>query len=89
MDKINENKNGNHSIDVDNLINRTRKEDQRNQKMMKGVFILYVICTIFYAGLMVLNPDPDLTLYHRLGGLCYVAAFLIGAIYFRREYKNI
>ncbi len=88
MDNTNEIINGNHSIDVDNLINRTQKEDKRNQKLMKGVFILYVICTVLYSMLLLFNPDPDLKLFDRLGGLCYVAAFLIGAIYFRREYKN-
>jgi hypothetical protein len=87
MDKKNEIMNGNHSIDVDNLINRTQKEDERNKNLMKGVFILYVICTVLYSFLLLFNPDPDLTLYDRLGGLCYVSAFLIGAIYFRREYK--
>jgi hypothetical protein len=87
MESMNEIMNGNHTIDVDNLINRTQKEDQRNQKLMKGVFILYVICTVLYSILLLFNPDPDLTLFNRLGGLCYVMAFLIGAIYFRREYK--
>jgi hypothetical protein len=87
MEKTNEIMNGNHPIDLDNLINRTQKEDARNRKLMKAVFILYVICTVLYSILLLFNPDPDLTLFHRLGGLCYVAAFLIGAIYFRREYK--
>ena len=64
---MNEIKNGNHTIDVDNLINRTQKEDVRNQKMMKGVFILYVICTVFYAALLLFNPDPDLTLIRSIG----------------------
>jgi glycopeptide antibiotics resistance protein len=87
METMNEIMNGNHTIDVDNLINRTQKEDERNKNLMKGVFILYVICTVLYSFLLLFNPDPELTLYHRLGGLCYVMAFLIGAIYFRREYK--
>ncbi len=78
--------NGNHSIDLDNLINRTQTEDNRNKNLMKGVFILYLICTILYAILLLFNPDPELTLFDRLGGLCYVMAFLIGTIYFRREY---
>jgi hypothetical protein len=86
MDPINEIMNGNHKINVDDLINRTQKEDNRNKGLMKGVFILYLVCTILYAILLLFNPDPELTLNDRLGGMCYVAAFLIGTIYFRREY---
>ncbi|MEI6122749.1 MAG: hypothetical protein WCQ95_03905 [Bacteroidota bacterium] len=86
MNQINEIMNGNHPIDVDNLINRTQKEDNRNKGLMKGVFVLYLICTILYAFILPFNPDPDLTIYERVGGLFYVAAFLIGTIYFRKEY---
>jgi hypothetical protein len=86
MENMNEIISGNHSIDVDNLINRTQKEDSRNKKMMKGVFVLYFVCTIFYTLILLFNPDPDLTFYDRLGGMFYVAAFLVGTIYFRREY---
>jgi hypothetical protein len=86
MNQINEIMNGNHPIDVDNLINRTQKEDNRNKGLMKGVFVLYLVCTIMYAIMLLFNPDPDLTLTDRLGGMFYVAAFLIGTIYFRKEY---
>jgi hypothetical protein len=86
METMNNIANGNHPIDVDNLINRTQKEDNRNKGLMKGVFVLYLICTILYAVMLLFNPDPDLTLTDRLGGMCYVAAFLVGTIYFRREY---
>lgn len=78
--------NGNHAIDVDNLINRTQKEDRRKKRLMIGVFFLYLFCTILYAMLLLLSSDPELTYLDRLGGLFYVAAFLFGTIYFGREY---
>lgn len=92
MNQSNENLNSNHKIDVDNLISRMEKEDSRNKRMMKSIFYMYLICTVLYTLLFVINPDPDLTIYDRLGGLCYVTAFLIGTFFFRREYltlKNI
>lgn len=92
MNQSNENLNSNHKIDVDNLISRMEKEDSRNKRMMKSIFYMYLICTVLYTLLFVINPDPDLTIYDRLGGLCYVTAFLTGTFFFRREYltlKNI
>jgi hypothetical protein len=75
-----------HPINLEDLVNRTQKEDSRNKRLMKAVFILYLVCTILYAALLLFNPDPDLTFTDRIGGMCYVAAFLIGTLYFRREY---
>jgi hypothetical protein len=86
MNKMNETGNGNHAIDVDNLITRLQREDIRNKKTLKSVFTLYLVCTVFYAALFVLNPDPDLTFYDRLAGLFYVAAFVTGTMFFRKEY---
>ena len=86
MNQGNEKLNGNHNIDVDNLISRMEKEDGRNKRMMKSIFNLYLVCTVLYTLLFVINPDPALTIYDRLGGLCYVTAFLAGTFFFRREY---
>jgi len=78
--------NGNHHIDVDNLIVRTQKEDNRNKRLMNAIFILYLVCSILYAALFLLNPDPELTLMDRMAGMCYVLAFVTGSFFFRREY---
>jgi hypothetical protein len=86
MDNMNEIMNGKHNINVDNLIGRTQKEDRRNKRLMKGIFILYLVCTIFYAALLVINPDNDLTIIDRMTGLCYVLAFSFGTWFFRKEY---
>lgn len=89
MNQINENLKGNHTLDVDELIGRMQKEDSRNKRMMKSVFLIYLFCGIFYSGLFIVNPDPDLTIYDRIGGLCYVTAFITGAYFFRKEYQNL
>ena len=73
-------------INIENLLSRMQQEDTRNKKLMKGVFILYMVMSIMYALFLVVNPDPDLSLIDRISGLCYVFAFLLGSLYFRREY---
>ena len=73
-------------INIENLLSRMQHEDTRNKKLMKGVFILYMVMSIMYALFLVVNPDPDLSLIDRISGLCYVFAFLLGSLYFRREY---
>ncbi|MHC1775495.1 MAG: hypothetical protein AB9834_08790 [Lentimicrobium sp.] len=89
MNQINKKLNGNHNVDVDNLISRMEKEDSRNKRMMKSIFNLYLVCTVLYTLLFVINPDPDLTIYDRVGGLCYVSAFLAGTFFFRKEYQAL
>ncbi|MFH1119527.1 MAG: hypothetical protein V1775_06855 [Bacteroidota bacterium] len=85
-DEITGNKN---AIDVDDLIIRTRNEDKRNSRLMKSVFYLYLFCSVLYTLLFVINPDPDLTRFDRLAGLCYVSAFVTGTFFFRKEYKAL
>ncbi|NTW24121.1 MAG: hypothetical protein HGA37_05430 [Lentimicrobium sp.] len=89
MNHNNEMMNGNQTIDVNSLIDRMQKEDNRNKRMIRSVYYLYIFCTVFYALLFIINPDPDLTIYDRLGGLFYVLAFLTGAFFFRREYRGL
>jgi len=72
--------------DTENLIARMRKEDNRNKKIMFGMFILYLVFTIFYAILFIFNPDPELSLTDRMAGNSYVLAFIIGTFYFIWEY---
>ena len=71
---------------TENLIARMRKEDNRNKKIMFGMFILYLVFTIFYAILFIFNPDPKLSLTDRMAGHSYVLAFIIGTFYFIWEY---
>ncbi len=73
-------------INIENLMSRMQQEDMRNKKLMKGIFVLYLALSIMYTLFLVINPDAELTLIDRIAGLCYVVAFLLGSLYFRREY---
>lgn len=75
-------------VDTENLILRMQKEDKRNKKIMMGMFFLYLIFSIFYTFLFLINPDPKLTSTDRITGLSFVVAFIIGTIYFVWEYRN-
>jgi len=89
MNQNDEITNGKNTIDVDDLISRTKAEDSRNSKLMKSVFYLYLFCSVLYTLLYVINPDPDITKFDRLAGLCYVTAFITGTFFFRKEYKTL
>jgi hypothetical protein len=76
-------------VNVDDLINRTKAEDQKGSKTLRSVYILYVVLSVFYTLLFVANPDPDLTRYDRIAGLLYVLAFTAGALFFRKEFRML
>jgi hypothetical protein len=75
-------------IDTENLIFRMQKEDRRNKKIMMGMFIIYLVFSLLYTFIFIINPDPDLTSTHRMAGLSYVIAFFVGTLYFVWEYRN-
>lgn len=74
-------------IDLDSLVNELKKKDDRQKTTFHRFYIMLSVFVVFYLLLMVVNPDPGLTLYHRLAGLSYVIAFVIGAWLFRREHR--
>lgn len=74
---------------LDQVMDSLRKMDARNRRLMRGMYILYVIFALFYAGLLILNPDPELSLNNRLQGVMYVLIFGMSALYFRYHFiKN-
>ena len=75
-------------IKMESLIEKLKSKDIEYKKALKFLQILFFILLIIYAGLFIVNPDPDLTINHRIAGGLYVAAFAIFAIYFRRNYKR-
>jgi predicted nucleic acid-binding Zn ribbon protein len=88
MKNNNNNNTSSQPVDTENLILRMQKEDKRNKKIMMGMFFLYLIFSIFYTFLFIINPDPELTSNDRITGLSFVVAFIIGTIYFVWEYRN-
>jgi len=81
-----------HLLDIDGLIPGLQKEDRRNVRVMRNFQWLMWILIPIYFGLLVVNPDKDLTWSYRAGGACYVLAFLAFALIFRiyiKEYKTV
>jgi len=70
---------------LNSLVIRLRKEDDRLAKKMKNMKWLYIVMIIIYTGLMVINPDPELKLHNRISGFCYVSAFIIFAVLFKQK----
>lgn len=73
---------------LDQIVDQLKKLDSKNKKLMFRMFILYAAFTVFYLGLMILNPDPDLTLENRIQGVVYVVIFAVAALFFRYHYKK-
>lgn len=86
--KRNNSAGANHIVDIDALVTGLKKEDVRNLKMAKNFRWFLMAMTVFYTLLMVVNPDPELMVHHRISGLCYVTAFALFAIVFTRLYRE-
>lgn len=73
---------------IDSLVVNLKKEDLRNLNLMKSFKWIYLVMIIAYALLMVVNPDSDLKLHTRISGICYVVAFGIFVLIFRKYHKE-
>ncbi|MCX6224373.1 MAG: hypothetical protein NTV01_06415 [Bacteroidia bacterium] len=73
---------------LDQVVDQLKRLDGKNKRLMFRMFILYVIFAIFYLGLMILNPDPELTLANRIQGVIYVLIFVVAAFFFRYHYRR-
>ena len=78
----------NNFIDMDTLLANLRNEDKRTLRTMKNMRWLYIVMIAIYTLLMVVNPDPELQLHHRISGLCYVLSFAIFVLIFKKYYKE-
>lgn len=70
------------------LVTRLKKEDSRNLKTTRNFRWLLVIMAVFYTLLMVVNPDPELMMHHRITGLFYVTALASFAVVYRELYMD-
>ncbi len=75
-------------INMDNLLENLRKEDSKNLKLMRNFKWVYLVMIIVYTLLMVVNPDPDLEIHHRLSGISYVIGFGLFVLIFRKYHKE-
>ena len=62
------------------FIDRLKKADLKSKKKLKGFYIIYFVIAVFYFGLFILNPDPDLKLNDRINGTLLFLGILLFAI---------
>lgn len=74
--------------DIDHVVDQLKNLDSKNKRLMYRMFILYVAFAVFYLGLLIVNPDPELTLDNRLQGVIYVLIFTVAAFFFRYHYRK-
>jgi hypothetical protein len=79
----------NADFNLDSLINELKERDEKTRKTLRNFSVLLTVLVIFYFVLLVINPDKELTLNQHISGVCYVVAFIVGAIIFRNEYKKL
>lgn len=94
MKTFNNNPKGNQNIanpegNLDSLINELKEKDEKARKFFRNFSILMTILVFFYFGLMIINPDKELTINQRISGIFYVVAFIFGAVMFRNEYMKL
>ena len=77
-----------HPVDIENLMDHLKKEDSRTLRMMRNFKRLLYGMVVFYFLLMIVNPDPELMWHQRTSGLCYVMAFIVLAVLFRKYHKE-
>jgi hypothetical protein len=78
--------------DIDVLVFGLEKEDDLNLKMTRNFRWFLVVMAVLYTLLMVVNPDPELKMHHRISGLCYVAAFALFTVVFAKfnnDFRNV
>lgn len=75
-------------MDIGSLINEMELKDSKYKKMMKRFQIVFFIFIFFYAGIFLANPDPEITVKDRIAGVCYVLAFTLFTVQFRKFYKT-
>jgi len=78
--------------DIDTLINKLQSNDKVNKKALRILQIFFFVLIFLYIILYVFNPDDEMILNQRIGGVCYVLAFSLLAFHFRKKYtkyKNV
>lgn len=80
-----ENKN---QMDMNSLVGELEAKDSKYRKIMRRFQIMFFVFIFLYAGLFLINPDPELTINDRIAGACYVVAFTLFALQFRALHKR-
>lgn len=80
--------NANNFNDMNTLMTRFKEEDNRNTRKMKFFKWLFLVMIIIYTALFVVNPDPSLAMRYRISGLCFVSAFALFAVFFKKYHSE-
>jgi len=78
--------------DMNTLINSLKSKDSDYKKAVWILQIFFFALMLTYTVLYVFNPDSEMGFVQRIGGGCYVIAFVLLALYFRKKhtkYKHI
>lgn len=71
------------------FIDRLKRADLKSKKTIRRFYIFYFAIAIFYFGLFILNPDPDLKLSDRINGTLLFLGILLFAIMARIKYTKL
>jgi len=74
--------------DMNALMTRFKEEDNRNTRKMKFFKWLFLVMIIIYTALFIVNPDPSLAMRYRISGLCFVSAFTLFAVFFKKYHSD-
>lgn len=69
------------------LIRKLMDEDTRQAKMLRRIYVMYIVIIVLFSGMYILNPDPDLGFYQRLTGAIYILAFTIMAFVLKKYHS--
>ena len=72
-----------------NFIDRLKKADLESKKKLRRFYIIYFVIAVFYFGLFILNPDPDLKLNDRINGTLLFLGILIFGIFGKIKYSEL
>jgi hypothetical protein len=78
--------------DMELFVNKLHKEDIRYYKLTRNFQWIMWILVPLYAAYFLFNPDKEILLTERIGGICYALAFTLFALILRKfnmEYKSV
>ena len=73
---------------MDNFIDKLKKQDQKDRKLVKGVLTFFIIYLVFGFLIFVVNPLPEFKLNIRIGGSCLVLAVFMLTLILRSRYRR-
>ncbi len=74
--------------DINTLIQKLQVKDSDYKKALRILQIFFFALVFIYTALYVFNPDAEMNLYQRIGGVCYVIAFTLLALHFRKKFTK-